>query len=166
MSKLNGTDSLSADFSNDSNELRLIANLLLALFFIASAPLFLEHVERFISAQVSLLTPLDNYTTILAWSAETLQWLKKMIFLLSSCLVIALPFGVLLSVRHNNFALICAMLAGVHLGIIKLTELSPTAITNGSELVVELVVFVCFLGLSIVLGGCFRRQLEKIFSSK
>ncbi len=161
MSKLNSTDYPRADFASYSNELRLITNLLLAIFFVASTPLFLEYADGFISSHISLLIPLEDYTAIFVWSTETLQWLKRMIFLLSSCLVVALPFGVLLSARHNNFALICAMLAGVHLGINKLTGPSSTVIINGSELVIDLLMTACFFGLSIILGGYFRRQLVK-----
>ena len=80
MSKQNSTDYPSTDFANYSNELRLIANLLLAVFFVASTPLFLEYVANFISSRISLLIPMEGYTAIFGWSAERLQLLKKMIF--------------------------------------------------------------------------------------
>ena len=166
MNKSQMSESSQIYFAARSNNIRVITNLLVAIFFIASVPILLDPVEVFINNRIPLAMPFNDYIAVFQWSAETLQLFTKMAFSLLTCLIIAFPFGILLSTRHSNFALICAMLAGIHLGVIKLIELSPATKTNGAGLVVDLIVFVFFLGLSIILGGYFRRQILKICSKK
>ncbi|HBA33601.1 MAG TPA: hypothetical protein DCZ12_05655 [Gammaproteobacteria bacterium] len=127
---------------------------LCACLFIVFAPLALESVIDFARSESAV---------VVFFNQALPQAFIQTGYFFAASLVLALPFGLLLPGRQNNYALLCGLAVSAHFGLVKLLEAPPALGLKGEVLATELILLVFFMGISIMLGGYFRRLLCWIF---